>query len=60
MARAEDVKELRIGLRSATILRKKDRWGETFAAMVNGQPFFSMGADYIPEDNKRGTALTIH
>ena len=51
MARAEDVKELRIGLRSATILRKKDRWGETFAAMVNGQPFFSMGADYIPEDN---------
>ncbi len=48
---AEDIKEIRIGLRSASVLRKKDRWGETFAAMVNGQPFFSMGADYIPEDN---------
>ena len=46
----EDIKELRIGLRSATMLRKEDRWGETFAAMVNGQTFFSMGADYIPED----------
>ena len=51
MAQAEEVREIRIGLRSATILRKKDRWGETFAAVVNGQPFFSMGADYIPEDN---------
>ena len=49
--RETDVRELRIGLRSASILRKKDRWGETFAATVNGQPFFSMGADYIPEDN---------
>ena len=46
-----DVKEIRIGLRSAAVLRKKDRWGESFAAVVNGQPFFSMGADYIPEDN---------
>ena len=49
--REEDVKEFRIGLRTAGVLRKKDQWGETFAAMVNGQPFFSMGADYIPEDN---------
>ena len=49
-AREEDAKELRIGLRSASVLRKEDRWGESFAAMVNGQPFFSMGADYIPED----------
>ena len=49
--REEDVRVLRIGLRSATILRKKDQWGESFAAMVNGQPFFSMGADYIPEDS---------
>ena len=48
--REEDVKELRIGLRSAAMLQKEDRWGESFAAMVNGQAFFSMGADYIPED----------
>ena len=46
-----DEKVLRIGLRSATMLRSKDRWGESFAAVVNGQPFFSMGADYIPEDS---------
>ena len=46
----EDVRVIRIGLRSATVLRKEDRWGESFAAMVNGQTFFSMGADYIPED----------
>ncbi len=46
-----DESVLRIGLRCATVLRNKDRWGECFAAMVNGQPFFSMGADYIPEDS---------
>ena len=45
-----DERELRIGLRSATILRREDEWGESFAAMANGQAFFSMGADYIPED----------
>ena len=46
----EDEKTLRIGLRAATMLRRADEWGESFAAMVNGQAFFSMGADYIPED----------
>ncbi len=41
---------LRIGLRTLTVLREKDEWGETFAFSVNGIPFFSRGADYIPED----------
>ncbi len=45
------VRRYRIGLRSATVLRKPDAWGETFAMMVNGRTFFAMGADYIPEDN---------
>ena len=40
----------RIGLRTATMRRRPDEWGETFAAEVNGRTFFSMGADYIPED----------
>ena len=31
--------------------RDKDEWGESFAMEVNGQCVFSMGADYIPEDN---------
>lgn len=43
--------EKRIGLRTLTVCRKKDEWGETFAQEINGQTFFAMGADYIPEDN---------
>ena len=41
----------RIGLRTLTTRRVKDEWGESFAMEVNGQCVFSMGADYIPEDN---------
>ena len=41
----------RIGLRTMTVVREKDQWGESFAHCVNGQTFFAMGADYIPEDN---------
>ena len=41
----------RIGLRTLTMRRDKDEWGESFAMEVNGQCVFSMGADYIPEDN---------
>ncbi len=46
----EEVRK-KIGLRTLTMRRRKDHWGESFAAEVNGQTFFSMGADYIPEDN---------
>lgn len=41
----------RIGLRTLTIHREKDEWGERFCHCVNGIEFFAMGADYIPEDN---------
>ncbi len=41
----------RIGLRTMTINRDKDAWGECFAHEVNGVKIFAMGADYIPEDN---------
>lgn len=40
----------RIGLRTFTVSRAKDQWGEEFAFMINGVKFFAMGADYIPED----------
>ncbi|GHU34318.1 beta-mannosidase [Spirochaetia bacterium] len=43
--------ERRIGLRTLTIHREKDEWGESFAHEVNGVQVFAMGADYIPEDN---------
>ena len=49
--RVVDCQEKRIGLRTMTVVRRKDEWGETFAQCVNGQTFFAMGADYIPEDN---------
>ena len=41
----------RIGLRTMTITRKKDQWGESFSHCVNGVDIFALGADYIPEDN---------
>ncbi len=46
-----DVWEKRIGLRTMTVHREPDAWGEGFAHRVNGVDIFAMGADYIPEDN---------
>lgn len=46
-----DRKELRIGLRTITVKQEADQWGESFAFEVNGTAIFSMGADYILEDN---------
>ncbi|MBQ8814785.1 MAG: glycoside hydrolase family 2 protein [Lachnospiraceae bacterium] len=46
-----DSQTKRIGLRTLTIIREKDRYGESFCHEVNGVRFFAMGADYIPEDN---------
>ena len=46
-----DVWERRIGLRTLTVRRDRDEWGEAFAICVNGVSIFAMGADYIPEDN---------
>ncbi len=41
----------RVGLRTLDLVRKKDKWGESFTHECNGIKFFAMGADYIPEDN---------
>ncbi|MCL1806205.1 MAG: glycoside hydrolase family 2 protein [Oscillospiraceae bacterium] len=49
--REAGVWERRIGLRTLTVTQEKDEWGESFAFTVNGVQIFSMGADYIPEDN---------
>ncbi|MBQ8202208.1 MAG: glycoside hydrolase family 2 protein [Clostridia bacterium] len=47
----------RIGLRTLSVSREKDEWGEEFCHIVNagspggGVKIFAMGADYITEDN---------
>lgn len=50
-SRELDSWERRIGLRTMTMDRSSDEWGEAFAHEVNGVKIFAMGADYIPEDN---------
>lgn len=52
--RPVDTWNRRIGLRTLTVRREKDQWGESFAHEVNGVPIFAMGADYIPEDHLLG------
>lgn len=47
----QDTWSARIGLRTVTMKREKDQWGESFETCVNGVSIFAMGADYIPEDN---------
>lgn len=39
-----------IGLRTITVSREKDVWGEEFAFVVNGKKIFYMGGNYVPED----------
>ena len=40
-----------IGLRTLTISRTPDQYGEEFCFVVNGVKIFAMGANYVPQDN---------
>ena len=46
-----DEKQFKIGLRQIKLIQNDDQYGKSFYFEVNGADVFSMGADYIPEDN---------
>ncbi len=46
-----DSKSDRIGLRTVSVSRNRDKYGREFAFVVNGVKIFAKGANYIPNDN---------
>ena len=46
-----DVKTQKIGLRTLTVSTMPDKTGSEFCFVLNGIKIFSMGANYIPQDN---------
>jgi beta-mannosidase len=46
---ALDVRTTRVGLRTVTLRREPDRFGESFEVVVNGKAIWTVGANWIPD-----------
>jgi len=57
-----DVKTLKFGIREINLIRRADRWGETFYFELNGIPVFAKGVNWIPSDSLivRGRRNRLH